>query len=185
MGSGKEKRIFMSNLQPNVVADNVVVSLHYILTVNGEMVDSTQGSAPLEYLQGFHNILPALERELTGMACGDSKQVLLPAREAYGEFNPDAFAEIEKGQFPPNFDFRLGRELRVQDDNGQVHLASIAEIKDEIVRLDLNHPLAGKDLLFKATIAGLRSPTQDELSHGRIGGCAGCSSSSCDSGDCH
>ena len=175
----------MADLQTNAVSDNVVVSLEYTLTVDGKMIDSTQGSAPLEYLHGHRNILSGLENALTGLSCGEVRQVFLPAKEAYGLIDPQAFAEIEKSQFPPNLDLKIGRELRVQDDEGRVHLATICEIKNDTVRLDLNHPLAGKDLLFQATVVGLRAATPDERSHGRVGGCCGCTSSDCGSGDCH
>jgi FKBP-type peptidyl-prolyl cis-trans isomerase SlyD len=175
----------MADLQANTVADHVVVSLDYTLTVDGKVIDSTAGSSPLEYLQGHHNILSGLERALAGLGCGETKQVFLPAKDAYGQIDPQAFVEIEKAQFPPNFQFEIGRDLRVQDDEGRIHVATICAINADNVRLDLNHPLAGKDLLFQATVVSLRAPTHDELDRGRIGGCSGCSSSDCGSGDCH
>lgn len=175
----------MADLQTITVTDHIVVSLNYTLTVDGKVIDSTDGSNPLEYLHGHRNLLSGLEHALAGLACGEAKEVFLPAKEAYGLIDPQAFVEIEKAQFPPNFEFKIGRDLRVQDDEGRIHIATICEINADTVRLDLNHPLAGKDLLFQATVVGLRAPTQDELNRGRIGGCSGCSSSNCGSGDCH
>jgi len=163
-----------------VVANDIVVTLDYTLTVDGEIVDS--GS--LDYLQGHNNIIPGLENRVSGMAEGEVKEVLVPASEGYGEIDPEAFASVEKNKFPAGFDFELGRELRVANANGQVMLARICEIEEEAVRLDLNHPLAGKDLLFYAKVAGLRLATDEEIMNGRLGGgCASCSSSGgCSSG---
>lgn len=174
----------MTEVEPDIVVDNIVVGLDYTLTVDGQVIETTAGYAPLEYLQGHHNILDGLERALAGLASGQSKQIFLPANEAYGPINPQAFAEVERDQFPPQFDFKLGRRIRVQDDEGKVHLATICAIQENAVRLDLNHPLAGKNLLFQATIINLRMPTPEELSQGRIGGCASCGSSDTCGGDC-
>lgn len=172
--------------RPDAVADGVVVSLDYSLTVDGQVIDSTQNSAPLEYLHGHRNLIPGLERELTGMIAGASKEVFVSAKDAYGEYDPNAFAEVERSQFPPNFELVIGAELRIRDDNGRIYNASVQEIGDESVRLDLNHPLAGKDLKFNVTVASLRAAEEDELASGRVGGgCAGCSSESCGSEGCH
>jgi len=174
----------MNEVEPDIVVDNIVVGLDYTLTVDGQVIETTANHAPLVYLQGYHHILDGLERALAGLASGQSKQVFLPAREAYGPVNLQAFAEVERDQFPPHFDFKLGRRIRVQDDEGKVHIATICAIEENSVRLNLNHPLAGKDLLFQATIKSLRMPTPEELSQGRIGCCASCSSSDGCGGEC-
>jgi len=164
-----------------VVANDMVVTLDYTLTVDGEIVDT--GS--LDYLQGHQNIVPGLENRLLGMAEGEVKEVLVPAAEGYGEIDPEAFANVEKDKFPADFPFELGRELRVANTYGQVMLARICEIAEDSVRLDLNHPLAGKDLLFYAKIASLRVATDEEMANGRLGGgCSSCSGGSCSSGCC-
>lgn len=174
----------MNDLLPSVVADNVVVSLDYTLLVDGNIIDSSSGSAPLDYLHGHHNIIPGLEKALNGMSSGQSAEVLVNATDGYGEVDPDAFAEVERNQFPPDFDLKVGAPLHVRAGNGSLLNARIDQIGDEFVRLDLNHPLAGKDLLFKATIVGLRSATEEELQNGRIGGCASCGSSGCGDSGC-
>jgi FKBP-type peptidyl-prolyl cis-trans isomerase SlyD len=164
----------------NVVANDMVVTLDYTLTVDGEIVDS--GS--LDYLQGHNNIIPGLESRVLGMSQGEVKEVLVPAAEGYGEIDPEAFATVEKDKFPADFGFELGRELRVANAQGQVMLARISEINTDSVLLDLNHPMAGKDLLFFAKIASIRPANEEEIANGRLGGgCASCSSSGgCSSG---
>lgn len=166
------------------IADDVVVSIDYTLTVDGEVVDSTNGSFPLEYIQGHNNIIPGLEKALAGLGIGEAKEVLVAAADAYGEVNPDAFTEVERVQFPEGFELELGRSLRINTTSGQMLTARIHEIGEEMVKLDLNHPLAGQDLLFNASIVGLRAATEDEITSGRVGGCASGSCGSCSSGCC-
>ena len=170
----------------NKVADDVVVSIDYTLTVDGEVVDSTQDSYPLEYIQGHSNIIPGLEKALAGLGVGETKEVLVPSAEAYGEINPEAFTDVERVQFPEGFELIIGRSLRINTTSGQMLTARIHEIGDEMVKLDLNHPLAGQDLLFNASIVGLRAATEDEIATSRVGGssCASGSCGSCSSGCC-
>jgi FKBP-type peptidyl-prolyl cis-trans isomerase SlyD len=172
------------NLQQ--VADNIVVTLDYTMIADGEIVGSTRETGPIQYLQGHNNIIPALERELAGLNTGESKQVFLPAADAYGEHDPKAQAEVGRDEFPPNFPLEIGSPLRVRDDSGYIRNARIAEIGETSVRLDLNHPLAGKDLSFHATVLALRPGTPEEIARGGLGGgCSSCSSASdCTTGSC-
>lgn len=166
------------------VADGMVVSLDYELIVDGDLIDSTTNQPPLEYLQGCGNIIPGLERALVGMQVGEVKDITVPAKDAYGEFDPQAFVEIDRSLFPPHFALEIGAPLHVRDEQGQVRRAYVDQVGIETVRLNLNHPLAGKDLHFRATIAGLRIASPEELAAGRVGGgCAGCSGG-CASGSC-
>jgi FKBP-type peptidyl-prolyl cis-trans isomerase SlyD len=171
--------------EPTIVADDMVVSIDYTLTVDGEVIDSTEDSFPLEYIQGHHNIIPGLENELAGMSVGESKEVLVPSKDAYGEIDPNAFTDVSRSQFPEGFELILGRSLRINTTSGHIMTASIAEIGEESVKLDLNHPLAGKELLFNASVVGVRAATEEELASGRVGG-GGCSScgDGCGDGGC-
>jgi FKBP-type peptidyl-prolyl cis-trans isomerase SlyD len=172
----------MENLVIEVTQD-VVVSLDYVLTVDGQVVDSTQDAGPIQFLQGHHNIIAGLESRLTGMTVGETRSRVIPAAEAYGEYSSEALADVPRSQFPPDFDLQIGGRLRVRDENGRVLNAVIAMIGADSVRLDLNHPLAGKDLAFEATVVALRPGTPEEIENGRLG-CASCGSSqSCD-GSC-
>ena len=172
-------------LSPSLVADGLIVSLDYTLTVDGEVIDSS-GDAPLDYLHGHHNIIPGLETALTGMRPGQTRDVEVAPALAYGEYNPEAVYHLPKTQFPDTFDLRIGAALRVRSDDGHVLNARVASINGETVEIDLNHPLAGKTLYFRATIAGLRQATGDELAAGRAGAsvCATCGSTEGCSGSC-
>jgi FKBP-type peptidyl-prolyl cis-trans isomerase SlyD len=166
-----------------VVTENVVVSLDYELTVDGAVIDSS-AEAPLEYLHGHGNIIVGLENALMGMVPGETKMVTVAPEDAYGKVDPEAFVDLERGQFPPNFPVEIGRALRLRTDEGTIRNGLIAEINGDDIRVDLNHPLAGKELLFRATIVGLRPATEDEVRFGRVGGCSSCGSSGGCGGSC-
>jgi FKBP-type peptidyl-prolyl cis-trans isomerase SlyD len=161
------------NEKPNVVADNVVVSLEYKLTVGGEIVDSTDDSDPLEFLQGHKNIIPGLEKELYGMSIGDKKTVLVSAKDAYGELDSEAFVDVPRDEFPPDIPLETGVQIQVRDMQGGLMDAVIEKIGDDVVQLNFNHPLAGEDLNFEVTIADLRQANPEELEHGHVHGLHG------------
>ncbi|MBI9048853.1 MAG: peptidylprolyl isomerase [Anaerolineaceae bacterium] len=170
------------NLQ---IADNVVVSMDYNLTVDSEIIDTTDHSEPIQFIQGHGNIIPGLEKELHGLKIGDNKKVIVQPAEAYGEFDENAFTDVSKDQFPADFEIRPGGEIRVRTVSGQFISAIIESADDEMVKLNLNHPLAGKELLFDAKIVNLRTATEEEISNGRLGGgCSSCSGGDCNSGCC-
>ncbi len=153
---------------PQAVADDVVVSMEYTLTVDGDILDSTEGGEPLEFLQGHQNIIPGLEKELYGMSSGETKAVKVAAAEAYGVFDPEALMDVPRSEFPSTIPLKEGTELQVKDKDGAVRYATITEVRAEDVQLDFNHPLAGKDLDFEIKVVGLRAPTTEELSHGHV-----------------
>ena len=154
--------------QPREVANDVVVSIDYTLTVDGEVVDSTEGDEPLQFLQGHQNIIPGLERELVGMKVGDSKKVHVNPTEAYGEVDPENIIEVPRTEFPAEIPLEAGTELEVKNADGEVLSATIAEVGTDTIKLDFNHPLAGKALTFDVTIVELRSATEEELAHGHV-----------------
>jgi FKBP-type peptidyl-prolyl cis-trans isomerase SlyD len=153
---------------PNQVADDVVVSIDYTLTVEGQVVDSTEGEEPLQFLQGHQNIIPGLEKELSGMKIGDNKKVVVSPEEAYGEVDPENIIEVPRDEFPTEIPLEPGTELEVKNADGEVLSATIAEISSQTVKLDFNHPLAGKQLTFDVTIVELREATEEELTHGHV-----------------
>ncbi|MCU0485901.1 MAG: peptidylprolyl isomerase [Anaerolineales bacterium] len=155
-------------MQQMVVTDDLVVTMAYTLTVEGEIVDSSEESEPIQFIQGAGHILPALEEEIYGMAVGDEKEVVLSAEEGYGEIDLDAFADIPRSDFPAQIPLKPGVELQLKDQDGEVHYARIESIEGDSVRLNMNHPLAGKELNFYVQIEALRTATEEELEHGHV-----------------
>ena len=152
------------------VQDGHVVSMDYTLHVDGEVLDTSSGHEPLEFLQGAGNIIPGLEQELYGMAIGESKKVIVQPDEGYGTIDPEAFVEVPKEQFPPTIPLEAGIEIQVTNQDGQPMSARIDSVGDDSVRLDFNHPLAGKELHFDVTVVSLRDATDEETEHGHVHG---------------
>jgi FKBP-type peptidyl-prolyl cis-trans isomerase SlyD len=152
------------------VRNGQVVSMEYTLKVDGVVTDSSEGREPLEFVHGAGNIIPGLEREMTGMAVGDSKDVMIAAAEGYGERDEEAFMDVPRDQFPAEIPMKVGTELQVQNQAGQPMFARIEQVEDKSVRLNFNHPLAGKDLHFSVKVVDLRDATDEEVEHGHVHG---------------
>jgi len=150
------------------IEDGKVVSMDYTLHVDGEVVDTSAGRKPLEFIQGTGNIIPGLERELYGMGIGESKKVNVSPTDGYGELDPKAYANVPRAEFPNNIPLEKGVQVQVRNQSGNPMYAHIDEFTDEVVKLDFNHPLAGKTLNFDVTIVALRGASPEELDHGHV-----------------
>ena len=171
----------MTEQNMNTIQNDTVVQLAYNLLVDGEEIESDV----LEYLHGHENITTGLENALTGLQVGDTKEVLVRAEDAYGEFDPDAVVMVTRASFPPDFEIRLGEPMRLRDANGHVFTGVATALYEDSVELDLNHPMAGKDLQFTVTVLGIRPATDAELAAGRlISGCDGSCEDGCSDGCC-
>jgi len=166
----------MTEEEMNTIEKNVVVTLDYNLKVDGNEIDS----GPIQFLHGHGNIIPGLESKLDGMKLGDEKEVLVKAENAYGQYDPDLEIEVPLSTFPEDFEIKLGRPMRLHDEKGHVFTGVAIAISDAYVKLNLNHPLAGKDLLFKTRVKELRPATDEEIERGRLASAC----SDCSSGDC-
>ena len=144
--------------QENVVKDGSVVSLQYALSEeNGSLIESNKGKDPLKYTHGSKQIVPGLEKELTGMKVGGEKRVKVKPEDAYGPVNPKGFQEVAKEQIPADA-MKVGATLAAKGPHGQEIPVRIHEIKEQTVVLDLNHPMAGKTLLFDIKILDVQPP---------------------------
>lgn len=140
------------------VQDNLDISLEYTLTVDGQVVDSSDGRGPLHYIHGTHQIIPGLERALIGMKVGESKSVVVSPEDGYGKVDPSAIVEVPKTQLPSDVKPVVGMVLRGMNPDGQSFRATINEVKAESVVLDMNHPFAGKTLNFQVKVVGIAPP---------------------------
>jgi len=138
-----------------MIQDNATVQLEYTLTSDGVVVDSTEGRGPFQYVHGKSQIIPGLERQLTGLHVGDSRDITVKPEEAYGPMDPAALIEVPNAQLPQDIAPKAGMMLRGQDPAGHPFRATIRDVKENTVLLDLNHPLAGKTLLFKVKIVNI------------------------------
>jgi FKBP-type peptidyl-prolyl cis-trans isomerase SlyD len=152
------------------VQDGQIVSMDYTLHVDGEIVDASEENEPLEFLQGAGNIIPGLESALYGMSIGESKRVAVMPGDGYGELDPEAFADIVRSDFPAEIPLEKGVEIEMSDQDGNPMYARIDSFDAETVKLDFNHPLAGKTLNFEVKVVALREASAEEIEHGHAHG---------------
>jgi peptidylprolyl isomerase len=127
--------------------DKVKVHYHGKLT-SGETFDSSAGREPLEFEVGSGMVIKGFDDGVTGMVVGDKRTINIPFDQAYGPINPEMVIEMPKDKFPKDLDIEVGMPLGMSDQQGQQFQVTIVEIKEDIVLLDANHPLAGQDLVF-------------------------------------
>lgn len=157
-----------ADANPQAVANEVVVSMAYKLTVDGKVLDEAGESDALQFLQGNRNIISGLESQLAGMKVGESKTVKVSPEGGYGVRDEDAIEEIPLSEFPEGVKPEVGMELEVKDEEGNEMYGRVLSLGAETAKMDFNHPLAGKELNFEVKIVGLRAPTSEELAHGHV-----------------
>ena len=153
------------------VERGMVVSLQYSLHIDDELVENTDDDGPIEFLQGYQEIIPGLEQAVDGMTIGQEKEVVIEPENGYGEYDPDAVEEVPLEIFPDEIDLSLGMPVELYDEESDVSVEGyITEVRTDIVVIDLNHPLAGETLKFNVKVTGLRPATAEELAHGHAHG---------------
>lgn len=150
-----------------------VISFHYVLTdKDGKQLDASQPGHPLVFLCGGGQIIPGLENVLSAMNVGGKKTVIVPAKEAYGEYESKLVYKVKKSQLP-KADVQIG-DMFEAGAGEQYAPVSVVKVEGEDITLDGNHPLAGQDLTFSVEIAAKRPATADEITHGHPHGAGGC-----------
>ena len=135
--------------------DTVKVHYHGRLT-DGTTFDTSEGRGPLQFEVGAQQVIKGFDEGVLGMAVGDKKTINIPAEDAYGETSPDKMIEFPRAQFPPDMTPEVGMQLSLRSQDGHDFPVVISEVKDEVVVLDANHPLAGKDLIFDVEVVEIR-----------------------------
>jgi FKBP-type peptidyl-prolyl cis-trans isomerase SlyD len=152
------------------IKENSVVNIHYTLTNNaGEVLDSSSGKEPLMYMHGHNNLIPGLEDQLAGKKAGDQFNADVEAEDAYGLHHEEAIQQIPLSALANISNLEVGMQLQASTDQGPVAVR-VAEINDDHVVLDGNHPLAGERLHFAVEVVSVRDATPSELEHGHAHG---------------
>ncbi len=155
------------------IAENTIVAIDYTLTDDdGQVLDSSEGRAPLSYLHGAGATIPGLERELDGKQAGDQLQVAVAPEDGYGQRNESLRQQVPRDQFEGIDDLAVGMQFRVDSTAGPM-VITVVEIVDDTVTVDGNHPLAGVNLNFAVTVRDVREATQEEIEHGHAHGPGG------------
>jgi FKBP-type peptidyl-prolyl cis-trans isomerase SlyD len=158
------------------IGKNSIVSIHYTLKdESGEVLDSSDGREPLDYVHGSGQIIPGLEGELEGKAAGDEFSVVIEPENGYGSRDDSLVHEVPRSEFETPDEIEVGMQFRVGDEGGTVIMV-VAGINDDAVTLDGNHPLAGVNLAFDVSVAEVREATEEEIKasqhvHGSGCGC--------------
>lgn len=133
------------------------VKVHYTGRLeDGEVFDSSEcqeddcgcESGPLEFTIGEGNVIPGFEQAIIGMSPGDTKTVVIPVDQAYGERVDEMVAVVERSEIPADLSLEPGNQLEVTQEDGNVFPVIITEVTESTVTLDANHPLAGRELTF-------------------------------------
>lgn len=138
------------------VKNGDTVRVHYHGKLNdGSTFDSSEGREPLEFTVGSGQVIKGFDNAMLNMTPGEKKTVNIPVDQAYGQRTQEMMMEYPKAEFPADMTPQVGMELHMSDNMGNVFPVVIAEIKDEIVLLDANHPLAGHDLTFEIELVSI------------------------------
>jgi len=154
------------------MSDVRVIAFNYVLkNSSGDVIDKSEPSQPLPFMEGKKQIIPALEAALVKMQEGDKEKVTLAAQDAYGDFRQDMIMEVPKEELA-HIKLEVGSHLQLQLE-GQVKIVKVTKIGDTHVTLDGNHPLAGVDLTFDVEVMLIRQATAEEIQHGHAHGLHG------------
>jgi peptidylprolyl isomerase len=142
---------------------------------SGEVFDSTEkhGGEALEFIPGTGMLVPGFEKAVVGMKEGEEKEITLKPEEAYGNPNSDYIQKVPKDKFPEGA--KVGLQIGIPTPNGQIP-ATIKEIGESEITLDMNHPLAGKTLIFKIKVVSFEEGDFTK----EVGHCCGEEDSCCE-----
>ena len=146
-----------------------MVTLEYTVRLaSGALVDSTGGCGPIAVLHGVGQLFPALEERIVGMRAGETRELRIPAEEAYGAWHPELVRTIPRDRLPPELELVAGGEYRIAGPDGKRLRFRALEVTADEVRADFNPRAAGEDLLASVTVVRVRGATADEERRGRV-----------------
>ncbi len=165
------------------IAEDTAVTVNYYLSASKnnapeELVEQTSPEHPFAFLYGFGGVLPDFESNLANKQKGDKFDFKIEAEKAYGIYDNEYVAKIDKQAFVVDGEFdskriKIGEDIEMNDAEGNQLVGKVLSIDDTIVTMDFNHPLAGFDLHFVGEVLDVRAATAEELDHGHIHGAHG------------
>ncbi len=152
------------------ISKGKVVSIQYALKdTTGEVLESSEGQAPMKYLQGFGNIIAGLEKALEGKEAGEKIKAVIAPEDGYGIREETLVKNLPLSSFQNHHEVEVGAQFQAETSQGP-RLATVTKIDDKNVTVDLNHPLADQTLSFDIDVVEVREATEEELSHGHVHG---------------
>jgi FKBP-type peptidyl-prolyl cis-trans isomerase SlyD len=154
----------------STVGTDTVVTFHYTLRGDdGALIESSTGKDPVTYMHGHANIVPGLEAEMTGKQGGEKFTATVAPELAYGLHDPNAVQRVPTKHLATKGKIEPGQMVAINTRQGERY-ARVVKVGHFNVDLDLNHPLAGKTLVFDIEIVDVRAATPEELEHGHAPG---------------
>ncbi|MFT6044715.1 MAG: FKBP-type peptidyl-prolyl cis-trans isomerase SlyD, partial [Arenicella sp.] len=156
------------------IKENSVVTMHYELKdATGEVLDSSKGQDPLVYLHGASNIIIGLEEQLEGKTIGDTINAVVEPEKGYGLPVEALVQQVPTSAFGDELDkVQVGMRFQAETEQGPVPVV-VTAMENDIVTVDGNHPLAGKQLHFECSISEIRDASAEEVEHGHVHGAGG------------
>lgn len=165
-----------------LIGKDKVVSIDYTLkNAMDEIIDSSSGGAPLDYVHGRGMLITGLERELEGHRAGDELSVAVEPADAYGGRRDELVFDIDRERFEDGVAIEEGMRFEA-DAPGGSRVVTVVKVAGDKITIDANHPLAGEKLFFDVRVVDVRDATEEELSSGC--GCGGSCGDGCASGGC-
>ena len=125
------------------------VKVNYTGKLNdGSIFDTSENREPLQFKIGAGHVIPGFEQAVVGMTPGDSKDIEIPAKDAYGLYHEKLVVKVPRDKVPSDLNPEKGQQLRLQQPEGNDILVNVKEVNNDEIVLDANHQLAGKDLFF-------------------------------------
>ena len=125
------------------------VKVHYTGKLdNGDVFDTSVNGDPLQFTVGKRDVIAGFEQAVMGMMPGETKSTKISAHRAYGPYREELVVEVDKKNIDDDMDLQIGQRLKIKQPDGQEFIVTVTELSDQKVKLDANHPLAGKDLTF-------------------------------------
>ena len=141
-------------MEPAKIGDSVKV--HYTGKFeDGIVFDTSRDKEPFEFIIGENMVIPGFEKGIIGMNVGEKKTINVPFSEGYGPVREEAIIEVPRKDFSSDA-LKVGSYLQVSNDMGESFVVKVLELNDEYVKLDANHPLAGKNLIFEVELLEIK-----------------------------
>ncbi|WP_298774293.1 peptidylprolyl isomerase [uncultured Shewanella sp.] len=155
------------------INDDMVVQFNYTLRdEKGDVLETNEGHDPIAYLHGHDNMMPGVEKSIAGKEVGEKFTVTLPAAETYGERNEGAEQRVSVKHLQGAKVWKPGMRALINTDQGQRQV-TIVKVGKFMATVDVNHPLAGRELTFDIELLDAREATAEEIAHGHAHGKGG------------
>jgi peptidylprolyl isomerase len=132
------------------------VQVHYTGKFkDGSVFDTSVQRDPFEVTLGQRQVIPGFEEAVVGMQPGEVKTTQVPPEKGYGDRREDLILEVGRDKVPPELDVQVGKRLKVGTQGGQPMAAEVIDVADDVIKLDANHPLAGRELTFDIQLVAI------------------------------